>query len=193
MFTRSFQSQSCRLWSPGRAPDKSEKGSPRFPPPKNLGLVLGLLETEASYQWRVGRLSQEGPLHNSAKVPEAMALRSWRRSFPAEATTMSRVGEQGRTDSGVHHEANSRLMFTQETHQHIDKVRKALSRCLCGEISFVQCLLDGALIPFCCILRSPVCPPYSLFGHISKNKQKVGHSGAHSVWSDERDGRGYKA
>jgi hypothetical protein len=86
VFTRSFQSQSCRLWSPGRAPNKSEKGSPRFPPPKNLGLVLGLLETEASYQWRVGRLSQEGPLHNSAKVPEAMALRSGDGHFPAEAS-----------------------------------------------------------------------------------------------------------
>ena len=81
VFTRSFQGQSCRLWILAGRLTKSEKGSPRFPPPKNLGPVLGLLETEASYQWRVGRLSQEGALHNSAKVPEAMALRSWRGSF----------------------------------------------------------------------------------------------------------------
>jgi len=45
-----------------------------------------LLETEASYQWRVGRLSQERPIHNSAKVPEAMALRSGEAHFPAEAS-----------------------------------------------------------------------------------------------------------
>jgi hypothetical protein len=49
-----------------------------------------------------------------------------------------------------------------------------LSRCLCGEISFLQCLLDGTLIPFCCILGWPVCPPYSLFGHISKISRKLG-------------------
>ena len=50
-----------------------------------------------------------------------------------------------------------------------------------GEFSFVQCLLDGTLTPFCCILPSPVCLPIRFSAIYQKISRKLGTL-AHTVY-----------